>query len=310
MFGARRLAAFAAAGALVITPLAGVSGTAHAAPMKPEGFALVSVDGGTATTKEIGKHRYRITTPMQSQVHWIGRVKGKGDQSGTFTRQELITRWTKLGYRPDKGAPATLSWWDGASGMMQTKSALITNPKVNADGKLVFTAKVVDRDGNRLPSTMPNFVISMQRPDSVDVRGYPIYWPLETLSSTFGWIVSTGADTSGSAQFLRKDSSGSWVPCTTTDEKGEIVDVPPASASGTAPGSPPFKGFTCGETTVLTNVLHTYIAYPWTNQSVSITVCTMASVTLGATPVSRCGTKYSWAIPGGKNPSTTPSPTS
>lgn len=292
--------------AVATSALVGAPGLAQAAPMKPEGFALVSVDGGTATSKEIGKHRYRITTPMQSQVHWIGRVKGKGDQSGTFTRQELITRWTKLGYRPDKGAPATLSWWDGASGMMQTKSALITNPKVNADGNLVFTAKVVDRDGNRLPSTMPDFIISMQRPDSVDVRGYPIYWPLETLSSTFGWIVSTGADTSGSAQFLYKDSSGSWVPC--VDENG--VPIPNASASGTAPGSPPFKGFTCGNASVLTSVLYTYISYPWTKQSVSITVCTYAEVPTGGTPVKRCGTKYSWATPGGKNPSPTPSPTS
>ncbi len=292
--------------AVATSALVGAPGLAQAAPMKPEGFALVSVDGGTATTKEIGKHRYRITTPMQSQVHWIGRVKGKGDRSGTFSRDELVKRWTKLGYRPDKGAPATLSWQDGASGMMQTKSALMTNPKVNADGNLVLTAKIVDRSGNRLPSTMPDFIISMQRPDSIDARGYPIYWPLETLGSTFGWIVSTGADTSGSAQFLYKDSTGSWVPC--VDENG--VPIPNASGSGTAPGTPHFKGFTCGGTTVVTSGLYTYISYGWTKQWVSIAVCTYAEVPGGGTPVARCGTKYSWGTPGGKNPSPTPSPTS
>lgn len=298
MFRARHLAAFAAAASLVIAPLAGV---AQAAPEKPEGFALVSVDGGTATTKKIGKDRYRITTPMESQVHWIGKVKGKGDRSGTFSRGELVKGWTKLGYRPDKGAPATLSW-GGTNGFTNVKSALITNPKVSADGNLVFTAEIVDRGGKSLPATMPNFIISMQRPDSVTERGYPIYWSRETLSSSFGWVVSTGADTSGSAQFQYKNSSGAWVPC--VDANGNTV--PPASGSGSSSKNMPFNGFTCGGTTVVTSSNITYIAYQVTRSWTAITVCTYAQVPSGSTSVARCGTKYSWDTPGGGDPIPTP----
>lgn len=49
--------------AVASTRLLGLPANAQAAPLKPQGFARVSVDGGTATTKEIGKHRYRITKP-------------------------------------------------------------------------------------------------------------------------------------------------------------------------------------------------------------------------------------------------------
>lgn len=94
MIRASRLTASLAAAALTLTPLMGVPGVAQAAPEKPEGFALVSINGGTATTKEIGKHRYRITTPMESDVYWIGKVKGKGDRTGTFTRDELVKGWS------------------------------------------------------------------------------------------------------------------------------------------------------------------------------------------------------------------------
>lgn len=301
MIRVRRLTAALAATALVVVPIAGAPGVAQAAPMKPEGFALVSVDGGTATTKEIGKHRYRITTPMQSQVHWIGKVKGKGDRSGTFSREELVKGWTKLGYRPDRGAPATLSW-GGSNGFTNVKSALITNPRVNADGNLVFTAEIVDRGGRSLPATMPNFIISMQRPDSVTERGYPIYWQRETLSSSFGWVVSTGADTSGSAQFQYKNSSGSWVPC--VDANGNTL--PSAPGSGTSSKNMPFNGFTCGGTTVVTSSNITYIAYQVTRTWTAITVCTYAQVPTGSTSVARCGTKYSWGTPGGSGPIPTP----
>lgn len=299
MIRASRLTASLAAAALVLTPLIGVPGVAQAAPEKPEGFALVSVNGGTATTKEIGKHRYRITTPMESDVYWIGKVKGKGDRTGTFTRDELVKGWSKLGYRPDKGAPATLSWQVSTSDPTQTRSALITNPKVNKDGNLVFTAKIVDRTGNNLPASMPNFIISMQRPDSVNERGYPIYWGVETLSSSFGWIVSTGADSSGSAQFQYKNSSGAWTPC--QQAPPATGNLPSAPGSGTTTKNFPFNGFTCGGSTVVTSSNITYIAWQYQKTWTAITVCTYAQVPTGATSVSRCGVKYSWDH-GGSDP--------
>ncbi|MGI9195885.1 MAG: hypothetical protein ACR2KE_00295 [Candidatus Nanopelagicales bacterium] len=294
-----RLAATLAAAPLILMPLVGVPSIAQAAKMKPEGFALVSVSGGTATTKEIGKHRYRITTPLESEVYWIGKVQGKGDRTGTFSRDELVKGWSRLGYRPDKGAPATLSWRESTSDPTQTRSALVTNPKVNKDGNLVFTAKIVDRTGNNLPASMPNFIISMQRPDSVNARGYPIYWKVETLSSTFGWVVSTGGDTSGSAQFQYKDSTGAWTPC--QQAAPATGNVPSASGGGTTSKSFPFNGFTCGGSTVVTSNTITYIAWQYQKTWTGITVCTYAQVPSGSTSVSRCGTKYSWDH-GGSDP--------
>ena len=303
MIRTSKIAASLAAAALVLTPLVAVPGAAQAAPMKPEGFALVSVSGGTATTKEIGKHRYRITTPLESDVYWIGKVKGKGDRTGTFTREELVKGWTKLGYRPDKGAPATLAWRDTATSETGTRSALITNPRVNKDGDLVFTAKLVDPSGNTLPATMPNFNISMHDPRQFKPRGYNIYWGIVTLSSTFGVQVSTGADTSASAQFKFKDGSGNWTNCTATKSDGTSATYWPGNGSTKKWFKYP-DAWTCGGSAVVSSD-DNYVDWdPMNTRSKdwsSLTACFSVQIPQGATSVKRCTGKYTW-FKGGTDP--------
>lgn len=303
MIRTSKIAASLAAAALVLTPLVAVPGAAQAAPMKPEGFALVSVNGGTATTKEIGKHRYRITTPLESDVYWIGKVKGKGDRTGTFTREELVKGWTKLGYRPDKGAPATLSWTDPASSGLQTRSALITNPKVNKDGNLVFTAKLVDRSGNTLPASMPDFIISMHDPKSVTSRAYPIYWGVIALSSTFGFQISAGADYSASTQFVYKDSTGKWVNCTATKSDGSSATYWPGSGQSKKTFYYP-DAWSCGDSAVASSSNGNSIDWdPMTKHRdwSALTACYVVQIPKGTTSVARCAMKYSW-VKGGTDP--------
>lgn len=306
MIRTSKIAASLAAAALVLTPLVAVPGAAQAAPMKPEGFALVSVSGGTATTKEIGKHRYRITTPLESDVYWIGKVKGKGDRTGTFTREELVKGWTKLGYRPDKGAPATLAWRDTATSETGTRSALITNPRVNKDGDLVFTAKLVDPSGNTLPAVMPNFNISLQDPTETTTRKYNIYWPVKSLSSTFGYQVSAGADASASAQFKTTDASGNWTNCTATKSDGTSATYWP----GNGKSKQTFTysdAWTCGGSAVVSSD-DNYVDWdPMTDfkQWAALTVCFKVQIPQGATSVKRCSTKYTWG-PNGNYPDPLP----
>ena len=291
--------------ALATGALAGAT-LAQAAPMKPEGFALVSVSGGTATTKEIGKHRYRITTPLESDVYWIGKVKGKGDRTGTFTREELVKGWTKLGYRPDRGAPATLAWRDTATSVVGTRSALITNPRVNKDGDLVFTAKLVDPSGNTLPATMPNFNISLQDPTETTTRKYNIYWPVKSLSSTFGYQVSAGADTSASAQFKTTDASGNWTNCTATKSDGTSATYWPGSGKSKQSFKYP-DAWTCGGSAIVSSD-DNYVDWdPMTDlkQWAALTVCFKVQIPQGATSVKRCSTKYTWG-PNGNYPDPLP----
>lgn len=307
MIRTSRVAATLAAAALVLTPLVGVPTLAQAAPMKPEGFALVSVSGGTATTKEIGKHRYRITTPLESDVYWIGKVKGKGDRTGTFTREELVKGWTKLGYRPDKGAPATLAWRDAATSEVGTRSALITNPRVSKDGDLVFTAKLIDPSGNTLPATMPNFNISLQDPTETTTRKYNIYWPVKSLSSTFGYQVSAGYDTSASAQFKTKDASGNWTNCMATKSDGTSATYWPGKGTSKNTFSYP-DAWTCGGSAMVSSSDKNYVDWdPMTDRKdfVALTACFTVQIPQGATSVWRCSQKYTWSQ-GGTYPDPTP----
>lgn len=89
--------------------------TAQAAPKRPDGAALVRIDGGTAYAKKLSERKYRIVVPQGVSIRWMGPVKGR-TTTGTFTPKALIAGWKALGHADGRKAFTTLGWTEKGSG--------------------------------------------------------------------------------------------------------------------------------------------------------------------------------------------------
>ena len=98
--------------------------------------------------------------PAGAEAGWIGPAAGvEGISSGRFGARTLVSSWAGLGHRGKTGVLTTLTWMT-ASGKKSTL-ARVSDPRMNADGRLVFTA----RSPRPLPRVMEDF--------SVNISGAP-----------------------------------------------------------------------------------------------------------------------------------------
>lgn len=133
---------------------------AQAAELKPSGSALIRIDGDRAIAKKASDGRYFIVMPAGAEAGWIGPAAGvEGISSGRFGARTLVSSWAGLGHRGKTGVLTTLTWMT-ASGKKSTL-ARVSDPRMNADGRLVFTA----RSPRPLPRVMEDF--------SVNISGAP-----------------------------------------------------------------------------------------------------------------------------------------
>lgn len=162
------------AGALALGLLAsGAAATAAPSAQKPSGKAIVRIDKGTATTKELSRGTYRIVVPKNVFIGWLGEVEGKGNQVGTFTPKALVAGWARLGHSNANPATATLTWVKKGTDSEKFRLASLRNPVLTADGKVAFTAKVE----GKLPQDMRKFSINVNRAATAPRTDYPVDGP-------------------------------------------------------------------------------------------------------------------------------------
>lgn len=180
---------------------------------RPDGEALVRIDGGTAYTRKTGKHSYKFLVPDGANITWFGEVSGKGLVTGSFSRSGLVKGWTRLGHRAGVGVAATLAWGDQAS------LARVSDPRVNAEGMLVFKAST----RQPLPKKLPSFSLNITRATkTVRAGGYPNYFDPLYLSSSMRVQASAGGDYSASVAFQQLNSDGTWSNCKSSTNPGEV----------------------------------------------------------------------------------------
>lgn len=244
-----RVIASVTASALVLVPVTGLAASpAQAANLKPDGSAIVRVSGGTAVAKETGKRTYRVVVPQEAGVNWLGKVSGRGYINGTFTKASLVKSWGRLGYRSDVGVQSTIMW-SRASGFTDSRNTLVSDLRINKKGDLVFTAKVTDRQPN-LPKTLPDFALNLARADEQTPRYSHQWGDPYTITGSLGYYTVASGDTWGYIQFVRKDASGAWVNCPTTNSSGASQNPSPG-ASGAGMQTVPFPSTVqCGGATV------------------------------------------------------------
>lgn len=201
----------------------------------PSGKALVRIEGGTAYTKQSGKRSYKVFMPNGSRIRWVGEVNGKGFRAGSFSGRGLAKGWSRLGHRQGVGVVSTLMWSKGG------ELVLVSDPRVNAEGSLVVTA----RTGGPLPRKLPAFSLNINR--AANTPRYPVYFDAVQLSGTLVAKASAGGDFSWTVVLGQKDSQGNVTPCTSSTNSGERPFAPnPHSFSGGYKQVYPFGPTTCG----------------------------------------------------------------
>ena len=199
----------------VAAVLAAVSSSAWGASpaVKPAGAAFVHVggEGQTAHSVKVKATTYKIKAPADAVIDWVGVVEGKGDRSGNYTPKQLAKAWTALGHRTSAGVQSTITWFAAGSETMSFRSAMVSNPRVNSKGELVFTAKLNDGRAAPLPSVLPEFGINISRAQPQQ-RNYPVNWSVTTITSDFGYTGAALADASGKVAFQDNPGSG-WTDC-------------------------------------------------------------------------------------------------
>lgn len=164
-------AATVAASVVLTAPSATAS---EAAQLAPSGSALIRLDGERAVAKQASDGRYFIVMPAGAEAGWIGPAAGvEGVSSGRFGARTLVASWADLGHRGKTGVLTTLTWT--TSNGKESALARVSDPRMNADGRLVFTA----RSPKPLPRVMQDF--------SVNISGAPEV-QATTRSTTYPFV--------------------------------------------------------------------------------------------------------------------------
>lgn len=174
-----RTSALAAAAVIALAFSTLAPPAAQAAPKRPDGAALVRIDGGTAYAKKLSKREYRIVVPQEASIMWMGPVKGR-TTTGTFSPRALIAGWKALGHSDGKKAFTTLGWTDQDSGRQTFATVNISKPRINSQGQMTF---LVDPLRSRLSTTMRNFSINVTWAQTRTTRSYPTTFAPQNVDS-------------------------------------------------------------------------------------------------------------------------------
>lgn len=148
------------AGSAALATALVIAAPAQADELAPSGSALIRIDGDRAIAKKASDGRYFIVMPAGVDASWIGAAQGvEGVSSGRFSARTLVSSWAGLGHRGKIGVLTTLAWETPVG--RELAQARISQPRLNTDGRLVFTA----RTSEPLPRVLPDF--------SVNISGAP-----------------------------------------------------------------------------------------------------------------------------------------
>ncbi|MGI9195882.1 MAG: hypothetical protein ACR2KE_00280 [Candidatus Nanopelagicales bacterium] len=252
--GAAALFAGVLAGALMVASPAAYSADVASAAVPSSAF--VRIDGGTAYAKKTGKHRYTVSIPKGAGVKWLGEAGGKPDQYGTFTPSKLTKAWTLIGHAAGVGVQSTITWRKAGTDYTSFTDALVSDPRVNGKGELVFSARTV---GGTLPHVLPDFSFNIssapERP-----RKYPHAWGIWLMTNTLGFKPSATGDTSAQVDFSYLNSPNNWVSCSGFYKVPVLSLAPSSLPTGATQGNVAYNGFSCNDVTILSGP-STYVAW-------------------------------------------------
>ena len=235
------------AGALVAPSAVGAAVPAGTAAAETPTSAFVRVDGGTAYAKKVGRHRYTVRLPKGVGIRWMGEAGGKPDQFGSFTPANLANSWQRIGHRKGVGVQSTITWRTPGTDFTDFTSALVSNPRINDKGQLVFSARTVH---GSLPKVLPNFSFNIS-PAAPKAR-YPITWGRYQVTNQLAYVPKATADYAGNiVWYYLSMPSNNWVPCS---------NVPTVYVSGTTAINVPYGPFTCNGVSVLAGS-KTYVSW-------------------------------------------------
>lgn len=200
-----------------------------AARQLPSGTALVAISGDEATIVKVQPRKYRITFPASQTIKWLGEVRGlPGARVGSFTEQELVSRWGGLRRGSKSPARATLSW----KGEERWVLSKVSRPRVNSEGLLV-----VDLTTPRsLPTRIKDFNLSIDRAS----RAKNLRWTTTTQTFALSDITSLEVTVDGNASTSTEgvaSGTGCFYSPIPLDGNGHIASIPAVA---------------CGDTDILT----------------------------------------------------------
>lgn len=219
--------------------------------------AFLRVDGGTAYATKIDRNRYTVRLPKGTDITWLGEAGGKPDQWGTFTPAKLTKAWTRIGHRSGVGVQSTITWRAAGTDYTSFVDALVSDPRINRDGVLVFTARTAR---GTLPKVLPDFSFNIsstqERP-----RKYPYVWGIWYMTSNFlGFKPSATGDTSAQLDFSYLKSTNNWVSCSGYYGVPVLNLSPTSLPDGATQGNVLYNGFKCNDVTILSGPT-TYVAW-------------------------------------------------
>ena len=216
--------------------------------------AFLRVDGGTAYAKKIDRNRYTVRLPKGTDITWLGEADGKPDQYGTFTPTKLTKAWTRMGHRSGVGVQSTITWRAAGTDYTSFVDALVSDPRINREGVLVFTARTAR---GSLPRVLPDFSFNIS-PAAKTPRTYPIVWGPNEMSGGLYFKAQATGDTSAQVTFVYSSSQDIeyYNPCNAPTVSLTSASVP----AGSTKADVSYNGFTCIGVTILSGK-DTYVAW-------------------------------------------------
>ncbi len=203
--------------------------------LMPSGSALIRLDGDRAVAKKASDSRYFIVMPAGAEAAWIGPAAGvEGVSSGRLGARTLVSSWAGLGHRGKTGVLTTLTWITSSG--KESALARVSEPRMNAEGRLVFTA----RSPKPLPRVMEDFSVNISGAPEVQATSRSTTYPfVGNAIGISGTTVSINA-TATSINTANYIITGTDCPAGSTAQWTTTL--------GTKPDARPFSGDICGVT--------------------------------------------------------------
>jgi hypothetical protein len=167
---------------------------------RPVGNVVIRVDGGgNARVVDAGGGRFRMILPKNASIQWLGATQTRDVAIGDFTTGRLVQAWQNIGHRRTAGVISTLTWRANGE-TTQWASARVSDPRINARGRLVLTV----RSTTDLPPQMPRYTINITRAAQT-TRSFPVSGPAVQLSGSI-YAQSTAQSATSSTGSIYSDS--------------------------------------------------------------------------------------------------------
>lgn len=190
---------------------------ATSARLVPSGTAIVAITGGEAVISKVQPGKYRIVFSDSQTIKWLGEVRGQtGSRIGSFSEQELVSRWAGMRNGSKVPAQATLSW----KGRDRWVSSKVSSPRINKRGLLVVNLTTTEA----LPRRIKDFNLSVDRAPRAKNLRFNTSTQIWEMDDTMSLEIAINGNASTVTTAVSEGTDCfSGVPI---DGDGKIADIP------------------------------------------------------------------------------------